>query len=289
MERAEGEPVLGGSINGEAALEVTVERIGADTRLARMARLVEEAQTGEAPIQRLVDRISAAFVPLILAVAAIAFAAWWLILGDPAGGLRASVAVLVIACPCALGLATPTALVAGTGAAAKAGILIRDIDTLERARGIGVVAFDKTGTLTLGRPGVAAFVARAGDAGQILRLAAALEARSEHPLGKALVAHAQALGLALPGAANVRALYGRGITGDIEGRKVAVGNERLARGARCCRKARSPGSRVKSGPRERLPSCLSTASSPGRCVFPTRRGRRPRAPSPRSRRAAFTC
>ena len=155
VERGESDPVLTGTINGEAALEVEVTRVGADTRLARMARLVEAAQSGDAPIQRLVDRISAIFVPVILVVAAITFLAWWLVLGDPASGLAATVAVLVIACPCALGLATPTALVAGTGSAARAGILIRDIETLERAGRIGAVAFDKTGTLTIGRPVVA--------------------------------------------------------------------------------------------------------------------------------------
>ena len=193
-----------------------------------MARLVEEAQTGDAPIQRLVDRISAIFVPVILVVAAATFLVWWLALGDPAGGLAATVAVLVIACPCALGLATPTALVAGTGSAARAGILIRDIETLERAGQIGVVAFDKTGTLTLGRPTVAAVAALDGDTNRVLGLAAAIEAKSEHPLGKALVAHAEASAIALPAARDVRAIYGQGLTGIVEGETVAVGNERLA-------------------------------------------------------------
>jgi Cu+-exporting ATPase len=229
VERGEGDPVLTGTINGEAALEVTVTEVGADTRLARMARLVEEAQTGDAPIQRLVDRISAIFVPVILVVAAATFLVWWLALGDPSGGLAATVAVLVIACPCALGLATPTALVAGTGSAARAGILIRDIETLERAGQISVVAFDKTGTLTLGRPSVAAVAASEGDAGRVLRLAAAIEAKSEHPLGKALVAHAEASSVVLPAARDVRAIYGQGLTGVVEGETVAVGNERLAK------------------------------------------------------------
>jgi Cu+-exporting ATPase len=228
VERGEGDPVLTGTINGEAALEVRVTSVGADTRLARMARLVEEAQTGEAPIQKLVDRISAIFVPVILAVATATFLVWWLALGDPAGGLAATVAVLVIACPCALGLATPTALVAGTGSAAGAGILIRDIETLERAGQIGTVAFDKTGTLTLGRPTVAALVALDGDAERLLRLAASVEAKSEHPLGKALAAHAEAAGIRRPPARDVRALPGQGLTGTVEGETVAVGNERLA-------------------------------------------------------------
>jgi Cu+-exporting ATPase len=228
VERGEGDPVLTGTVNGEAAIEVRVTRVGADTRLARMARLVEEAQTGEAPIQKLVDRISAIFVPVILTVAAATFLVWWLILADPASGLAATVAVLVIACPCALGLATPTALVAGTGSAARAGILIRDIETLERAGRIGTVAFDKTGTLTLGRPAVAALAALDGDADRLLRLAAAIEARSEHPLGKALAAHAEASGIEPPPAQGVRALPGQGLTGAIDRQTVAVGNERLA-------------------------------------------------------------
>lgn len=228
IERGEGDPVLTGTINGEAAVEVLVTKVGADTRLARMARLVEEAQTGDAPIQRLVDRISAIFVPVILITALATFAVWWLWLGDLQGGLAATVAVLVIACPCALGLATPTAIVAGTGAAAKAGILIRDIETLERAQGLEVVAFDKTGTLTLGRPTVAATATTGGDDVYALRLAAAIEARSEHPLGKALVAHVTSDGAALPPATDVRAIVGQGLSGKAEGHEVAVGNERLA-------------------------------------------------------------
>jgi Cu+-exporting ATPase len=229
VERREGDPVLTGTINGEAAVEVRVTHVGADTRLARMARLVEEAQTGDAPIQRLVDRISAIFVPVILVIAAATFLGWWLALGDPAGGLAATIAVLVIACPCALGLATPTALVAGTGSAARAGILIRDIETLERAGEITAVAFDKTGTLTLGRPTATAVTALDGDTGRLLGLAAAIEAKSEHPLGKALLARAEASGVAFPLAQGVRAIYGQGLTGTVAGETVAVGNERLAK------------------------------------------------------------
>jgi Cu+-exporting ATPase len=228
VERGDGDPVLTGTINGEAALEVMVTSVGADTRLARMAKLVEAAQSGDAPIQKLVDRVSAIFVPVILAVAAGTFLVWWLVFADPTGGLAATVAVLVIACPCALGLATPTALVAGTGSAARAGILIRDIETLERAGRIGIVAFDKTGTLTLGRPSVSAHAALDGDTDRLVRLAAALEAKSEHPLGKALVAHAEASGIRLEPAQGVRALPGQGLLGTVEAETIAVGNERLA-------------------------------------------------------------
>lgn len=223
VDKEPGDAVITGTVNGEAALEVEVSAVGADTRLARMARLVEEAQTGQAPIQRLVDRISAVFVPVILVVAAVTFLVWWLVVGDATGGMVAAVAVLVIACPCALGLATPTALVAGTGAAAKAGILIRDIETLERAEDVGAVAFDKTGTLTVGKPEVVA--AQGDDA--TLALAAAVEAHSEHPLARALVEKATAAGAPLPAAADVRAVRGKGLSGAVDGRQVAVGNRRL--------------------------------------------------------------
>ena len=224
VDKEPGDAVITGTVNGEAALEVEVTAVGPDTRLARMTRLVEEAQTGQAPIQRLVDRISAIFVPVILVVAALTFLGWWLVAGDATAGMVAAVAVLVIACPCALGLATPTALVAGTGAAARAGILIRDIETLERAEEIGAIAFDKTGTLTIGKPEV---VAAEGD-DATLALAAAIEARSEHPLARALVEKATATGAALPAAADVRAIRGKGLSGTVDGRTVSVGNRRLA-------------------------------------------------------------
>ena len=227
VDKEPGDAVITGTVNGEAALEIEVTAVGPDTRLARMTRLIEEAQTGQAPIQRLVDRISAIFVPVILVVAAATFLVWWLIVGDAAGGMVAAVAVLVIACPCALGLATPTALVAGTGAAARAGILIRDIETLERAEEIGAIAFDKTGTLTIGKPEV---VAAEGDEAT-LALAAAIEAHSEHPLARALVEKATASGAPLPAAADVRALRGKGLSGTVGTRAVSVGNRRLAEAA----------------------------------------------------------
>ena len=224
VDKEPGDAIITGTVNGEAALEIEVTAVGPDTRLAQMTRLVEEAQTGQAPIQKLVDRISAIFVPVILVVAATTFLVWWLALGDVTGGMVAAVAVLVIACPCALGLATPTALVAGTGAAARAGILIRDIETLERAEEIGAVAFDKTGTLTIGKPEVVAAEADRAT----LSLAAAIEARSEHPLARALVEKASADGAPLPEAADVRAIRGKGLSGTVAGRTVAVGNRRLA-------------------------------------------------------------
>lgn len=230
--RAPGDSVITGTVNGSGVLEVEVTAVGADTRLARMARLVEEAQQGNAPIQRLVDRISAIFVPVILVIAALTFLVWWLVIGDAEAGLIAAVSVLVIACPCALGLATPTALAAGTGAAARAGILIRDIETLETAGKIHAVAFDKTGTLTLGKPAVSGFKLAPFDetginAQDFLTLAASLEATSEHPLAGALLAKAKAANLSLKPAAEVAAVAGQGLTGLVDGRRIAVGNARL--------------------------------------------------------------
>jgi Cu+-exporting ATPase len=228
VEKAEGSGVVTGTVNGDGALEVRVAAVGADTRLARMARLVEDAQLSEAPVQRLVDRISAVFVPVIIAAAALTFIGWWLA-GNAAAGFDAAIAVLVIACPCALGLATPTALVAGTGAAAKAGILIRDVATLEKAQAISTVAFDKTGTLTLGHPEVVHTEAVNDDTAALIRLAAAVESRSEHPLAKALVEYAGALNLALPAASAISAIRGKGLTGTVDGVAVAVGNARMMR------------------------------------------------------------
>ncbi|MCB1417482.1 MAG: copper-translocating P-type ATPase [Notoacmeibacter sp.] len=227
-----GSAVITGTVNGSGVLEVAVTAVGADTRLARMTRLVEEAQRGNAPIQRLVDRISAIFVPVILVAAALTFLGWWLLAGDAEAGLIAAVSVLVIACPCALGLATPTALAAGTGAAAKAGILIRDIETLEVAGKVGAIALDKTGTLTVGKPQVSGFqladYARTGINGQdFLTLSASLEAASEHPLATALTAKAKAAKLGLLPATGVKAVAGEGLTGTVDGRTVAIGNSRL--------------------------------------------------------------
>ncbi|HVW56745.1 MAG TPA: cation-translocating P-type ATPase [Rhizobiaceae bacterium] len=226
IDKREGQKVITGTTNGQGAIEVRIDAVGEDTTLARMTKLIEDAQRGDAPIQRLVDRISAVFVPLILLAALLTFLGWWLIAGSAGMGLVAAVAVLVIACPCALGLATPTALVAGTGAAAKAGILIRDIETLERAETIGIVAFDKTGTLTVGHPQVGETIALDGDNDRLLRYAAALEGRSEHPLAKALAERAPNEDrLDVSG---VTALGGKGLVGTVDGHRIAVGNAALA-------------------------------------------------------------
>ncbi|TXM87910.1 HAD-IC family P-type ATPase, partial [Methylobacterium sp. WL103] len=182
--KAVGDRVVGGAINGDGRLVVEVAAVGAEATLARIIRLVEDAQAAKAPIQRLVDRVSAVFVPVVLGLGLLTFLGWWLIAGASVEtALIDAVAVLVIACPCALGLATPTAIMAGTGVAARHGILIKDAQALEVAHALDTVAFDKTGTLTEGRPTVtdlepAPGVARA----DLLRRAAALQAGSEHPL-----------------------------------------------------------------------------------------------------------
>ena len=249
VSRGPGDQVITGTTNTDGVLEVEVTAAGADTRLARMTRLVEEAQTGHAPVQKLVDRISAIFVPLILVIALATFAGWMLSGADFETAMVAAVAVLVIACPCALGLATPTALVAGTGAAAKAGILIRDIETLERATDIKLVAFDKTGTLTLGTPEVASLYPVAGaSASELLGLAASVETGSEHPLGRAILACADREGILISPAVEIRAVPGRGLEGTNDGVKIRVGSERfLAEAGIDTKSAEATGARDETG------------------------------------------
>lgn len=226
--RGPGDAVITGTTNADGVLEVEVRAVGADTRLARMTRLVEEAQSGQAPVQKLVDRISAVFVPVILVIAAVTLAGWLLLGTDFETAMVAAVAVLVIACPCALGLATPTALVAGTGAAAKAGILIRDIETLERATDITAIAFDKTGTLTEGAPEVAAIypLEKAGET-ELLRLAAMVETGSEHPLARAILTRAERSGVPIVPATGIRAVPGRGLEGRDGDTLIQVGSQRF--------------------------------------------------------------
>ncbi|MBR0642911.1 heavy metal translocating P-type ATPase [Plastoroseomonas hellenica] len=219
-ERAPGDTVRTGTVALDGRLVVTVQAVGGETMLARVAALVEAAQASRAPVQKLVDRISAVFVPAVLGIAVLAFLGWWLAGAGVETALLHAVAVLVIACPCALGLATPAAIMAGTGAAARAGILVRDAEAIERAGAITLVAFDKTGTLTEGRPRLAAMH---GDTDG-LRLAAALNAGSEHPLAQAvLTAH----GAPPPVATGFRALPGRGVEGVVEGRHLRLGAARL--------------------------------------------------------------
>jgi Cu+-exporting ATPase len=223
----ENEKVTGGAINGEGLVLVLTQAVGTEMTLARIIRLVENAQAAKAPIQRLVDKVSAVFVPVVIAVALVTFAGWWWYNGDIQQAIINAIAVLVIACPCALGLATPTAIIAGTGVAAQHGILIKDAEALEIAHRINTVVFDKTGTLTLGKPVLVAHVAAADDEQEFLSLTAAVQSGSEHPLAKAIIETARQLKLQVPTATSVKALPGRGLSATVNGRKLSLGNTRL--------------------------------------------------------------
>ncbi|WOK38117.1 heavy metal translocating P-type ATPase [Sphingomonas sp. C3-2] len=226
--KAKGSLVVGGAINGEGLILVETTAVGSETMLAQIVRLVESAQGAKAPIQRLVDRVSAVFVPVVLAVAAITFIGWMVAGAGVDVAVLNAVAVLVIACPCALGLATPTAIMAGTGVAARAGILIKDAEALEVAHRVDLVAFDKTGTLTEGKPVlVDAPAAQGMDDAAFLEIAAAIQSGSEHPLARAVVDAAQARGLAVTPAGDVQALPGRGVQAVIGGRTYILGSSRL--------------------------------------------------------------
>ena len=223
-----GDRVTGGSINAEGALAIATVAVGAETTLARIIRLVESAQAAKAPIQRIVDRVSAVFVPVVLAVALVTLVAWILVSGDWEQALINAVAVLVIACPCALGLATPTAIMAGTGVAASHGILIKDAQALEVAHSVTAVAFDKTGTLTEGRPSLVDVQAARGQRVEdVLQLAAALQQHSEHPLARAVHEMARSRGISIAEARDVKALPGRGVQGNVGDRTFTLGSSRL--------------------------------------------------------------
>jgi Cu+-exporting ATPase len=226
VEKSVGDRVTGGSINGNGFLRIETLAIGGDSMLSRIIALVEHAQAKKAPVQKLVDRVAAVFVPFVLACALATFLGWWLIKGDAAAGLINAVTVMVIACPCALGLATPTAFMVGTGAAARAGILIRDAEALEHAHRVTAVILDKTGTLTEGKPAVTDITAAEGfSPDELLKTAAAAQQGSEHPLGKAILARAR--DIALPPAEDFAAITGKGLIATIEGRKIAIGNRKL--------------------------------------------------------------
>jgi Cu+-exporting ATPase len=228
--KAPGDPVVGGSINGSGRVTLEVGAIGTETVLSRIVRMVESAQAAKAPIQRIVDKVSAVFVPVVLAIAAATLAGWLAAGHGMEPAIVAAVAVLVIACPCALGLATPAAIMAGTGVAARHGVLIRDAQALEVAHRVRIVAFDKTGTLTVGRPTLTDTVVVEGiDAAAVLADAAALQAGSEHPLAHAVAAAAATAGIAVAPASAVGALPGRGVEGRVSGRLLRLGSERLAR------------------------------------------------------------
>jgi Cu+-exporting ATPase len=220
--------VLGATLNLNGSFVFRALKVGKDTALAQIVRLVEEAQGSKAPMQRLADTISSVFVPVILLLAALTFIVWLLLGQGVTPALTAAIAVLIIACPCALGLATPTAIMVGTGRAAELGILIRGGEALESARRATAMVLDKTGTLTLGTPRVTAVVPGEGySAGEILRLAAAVERGSEHPLGAAIVSQALVDGLEAPSAGQFRSITGKGVQAAVENRTVAVGNRAL--------------------------------------------------------------
>ena len=224
VEAGPGAVVRAGTIDADGLLAIEATGVGAETMLARIVRMVEGAQASKAPIQRLVDRVSAVFVPVIVALAALTLGGWLLAGAPVQTAVLNAVAVLVIACPCALGLATPTAIMVGTGAAARAGILIRDATVLERARETRLVAFDKTGTLTEGHPAVVALHPARGTPDDLLAAAAALQQGSEHPLARAVLARAAEAGIAPRPADGFRAHPGQGVSGTVEGARLLLGN-----------------------------------------------------------------
>jgi len=231
VEKHPGDSVIGGTIARDGSVLFRATAVGRDTVLARIVRLVEEAQGSKPPVQALVDRIAAVFVPVVIGVALATFVAWYALAG---AGLAASlvnfVAVLVIACPCALGLATPTAIMVGTGAGARQGILIRNAESLERLREVETIVLDKTGTLTVGRPLLTDVLPLRGSTeDDLLRRAASLEARSEHPVALAILEEARRRGIAFPPAEGFRALSGAGVTGTVESRPAAIGNATMMR------------------------------------------------------------
>lgn len=226
IEKQAGDAVIGGTLNQTGMLEYTAEKVGKDTMLAQIVEIVKHAQSSHAPIQKLADRIADIFVPVVLMIAIAVFAVWYVFLdAELAKALTFAVSTIVIACPCALGIATPTALMVGTGRAAKLGILIKNGEVLETASHIKNVAFDKTGTITLGQPVVTDVI---GEQEQALTLAAGLESLSEHPLAGAIVKKAQDQKLTLPTVTDFKNLTGQGVTGIINGQTVFVGKPDLA-------------------------------------------------------------
>ena len=230
IDKAAGDQVTGATMNASGSFVMRVDRVGADTTLAQIARLVEQAQGSKAPIQRVVDQVTSRFVPVVVVVAAAAFGLWLLLGPEPRlpAALTAAVAVLIIACPCAMGLATPTAIMVGTAKGAQAGILVRDGAALERAQRVTAVVLDKTGTITRGQPSVVAIQPMPGTSeGDLLRSAAAAERGSEHPLAEAIVRLATERGVDVPAAGEFTSVSGAGVRAAIDGRVTIVGSERL--------------------------------------------------------------
>jgi P-type Cu+ transporter len=227
IDKVIGNKVTGGSLNGNGLIKVTTTAIGAESTLSRIIRLVENAQAAKAPIQKLVDQVSAVFVPIVLFIGILTLVLWGVFTGDWESAIFKAVAVLIIACPCALGLATPTSIMVGTGAAAKQGILIKDAEALETAHLVKIIAFDKTGTLTVGKPKLVTLVSNRGTEEELLRISSGLQSGSEHPLAKAVMLAAQEKGIEVPEVKNMQAILGRGVTATIEGNQFYLGNERL--------------------------------------------------------------
>ncbi len=227
VDKQPGSKVTGGAINGTGLLEIRATAVGADSTLARIIRLVENAQGGKAPVQRLVDQISAIFVPIVVALSVVTFLGWFGSTGNFEQAFISAVAVLVIACPCALGLATPTAIMTGTGAAARSGILIKNVESLERAHRLDTVIFDKTGTLTVGRPTLVGLEALRGEESQLLQLAASVQHGSEHPLARAILGAAEQRQLSRLPVSDFRSHTGRGVSGLVAGREIFIGNAGL--------------------------------------------------------------
>jgi Cu+-exporting ATPase len=222
-----GDAVTGGAINGEGLLRIRATTVGAESVLSHIIKLVQGAQGSKVPVQKLVDRISSIFVPIVIIAAIVTFLVWWGISGDYPTAIINAVAVLVIACPCALGLAMPTAIMVGTGQAATAGILIKDAEALERAHAITSVVLDKTGTLTEGKPEVAEIYSIDGDEAGLLRLAAGAQQGSEHPLARAVLAKAKSDGAVLTPVENFKSLPGKGLKARLDGRDLLIGNRLL--------------------------------------------------------------
>jgi Cu+-exporting ATPase len=230
VEKRPGDTLIGGTINGTGSLVMEAEHVGSDTLLAQIVRMVGEAQRSRAPIQRLADRVAAYFVPVVLAVAVLTFVAWMRLGPEPrlAHALVSAVSVLIIACPCALGLATPMSIMVGTGRGATAGVLIRDAEALETLGRVDTLVVDKTGTLTEGRPKMQSVVTAPGvGEGALVRAAAALERASEHPLAAAVITEAAARDLVIAEADDFHSVTGLGVIGGVAGMRIALGSRRL--------------------------------------------------------------
>ncbi len=235
VSKGPGSRVIGATVNGTGSLVMRAERVGSETLLAQIVRMVSQAQRSRAPIQRLADRVAGWFVPAVIAIAILTFAAWSFFGPEPrlAHALVNAVAVLIIACPCALGLATPIAIMVGTGRGAQAGVLIKNAEALELMEKVDTLVIDKTGTLTDGKPRVASLITVPGrDENEVLRLVASLEQGSEHPLGAAVVEAAKTRGLVLGKASEFQSHTGRGVSGRVDGKTDSDRERAVVRGER---------------------------------------------------------